>query len=366
MTWATVDALHAAAPALLAAAAAAAAADHDDDDDGGGPPPTPPPHSLCDLGDRFPAEPFSVWPGRPMSDPAVAPRRGRFALTATGVLYGDPESGRAVRFPRVADGPLLDRIVAAVSAAAPDILAEQERAGWEIAGIITADADLRDVRVTVCEQSRGAAYSSDPYCAGVRRCLAPELRAGRVVLGEFHSHPDRGSPRVDFFPPSGNDLYQLGVAAMSGVHNLSVVVAVEGLYVARVRTSASVRLNDDLVTFYRQNRVDAATATKSMRACRQPIVDVIDRNGSTPCLAAFFDATQTVYADLIGAADLSTKQRIAAYVRTVERRLGVTVRFVAHAPHVDTLGRLRRGGRPPPLPPRGGPDRRVRPHRRRR
>lgn len=270
---------------------------------------------------------YRVLPGRPMSAALCGDVRCPcYAVTATGIVHCDPVRGRRVCFPAIVDEGLMGRILAAVRSAARDILARQAAAGWEIAGLITADERrLSDVRVLACNQNAGGAYTSEPYCGGRRRCRETEVTRGRVVLGEFHSHPDHGRPHLDFFPPSGSDLYQLALAAQSGTHNLSIVVAVEGLYVARMRPLAVRDMGRDVEAFY--GRYPGEDPAAGRVTCRQPVPEAIARDGSTPCLAAVFDASQSAYDDLIASPGMSTKERITAYVAAVDHRLGITVSF---------------------------------------
>ena len=318
---------------------------------------------LSDLSPDLPGGAYyRVLPGRAVSDPAVGESRNCYTITSTGIVYGDPVTGEHTRFLAICDNALLRRIVDAIRLKVNDFLEIQRAKKSEIGGLITADERLCDVRVAECEQEigkeTGTENSSDPYCAGIRICKIPELTQGRVALGEFHTHPHRGYPdETDFFPPSGQDIFQLHLAFQSAVHNLSVVIALEGIYLMRALPIQSDHILSDIKTFYRQNNKTEAYANEQIRKCRQPSLSFIKRDGSTPCLAATFDVAQNTYNELI--ADLrantrlkSKEDRIINFASVTKQRLGVAVRFTPHCPplsynyrgnpdEIDTVGMLR-------------------------
>ncbi len=219
---------------------------------------------------------------------------GEFFADPLGISYvhAAPD-GRVWRFPIVGLSSLHAAVVRAVEAGAEDILKYQAGKGWEITGLITADEEsLSDIRVSTCEQIKGDPFSSDPYCNGQRHCRERELAPGRVVVGEFHSHP------LPYAPPSGQDLFQLKVAVHAGIHNCSVVVAPEGLYVNHLPLPSYEALLRDVNVYYAQNGVPPEDVAAALSKCRQPVPHLIRKDGSTPLLAAFFAEVGEIYRGL--------------------------------------------------------------------
>jgi proteasome lid subunit RPN8/RPN11 len=276
--------------------------------------------TLADLHEDYPPTPYRVrsdrrWSAKELvassrtSSPGAASaitvfrrrwrrwRRGQptgvFFADPLGISYAHARTGRVWRFPIIGLSSLHVAVVRAMKAEAGGILDNQTEKGWEIGGLITADEDsLSDIRVTTCEQVNGDPFSSDPYCNGRRPCRERELTPGRVVVGEFHSHP------LPYAPPSGHDLFQLKVAVHAGIHNCSVVVAPEGLYVNHMPLASFEALLRDVNVYYAQNGVPPEEVAAALGRCRQPIPKLIANDGSTPLLAAFFKNVGEIYRGL--------------------------------------------------------------------
>lgn len=253
-----------------------------------------------------------------------------FVVTRTGIVA--QPSGDV--FPNVHDGLLWDAVRRAAHAQYADIMELQSQRRYEISGVVTCDLDTgARVSLRTCEPSTAAAaamLSSEPFCAARRRCTnGAEVGPGRHLLGEFHSHPvvDDDELVVDISVPSAADLYQLAVAAGAGVHNLTVILTPEGIYLCSVTATAYVRLRHDLQRFYDYYHYTAHHAARALGACRQPLTEYLPPDGSTPYLADLMTVPADLFDDLIRRADMKPKQKIARFCRTIQDRLGISIHF---------------------------------------
>jgi hypothetical protein len=264
---------------------------------------------------------------------------------------------------------LLSDIISATMREAPGIREAQDLVKTEIAGLITAANDsFGDITVRICERRRrhgrgrrgrgqsgndgsckngvcngndghgdgDSLFSSTPFCGGLRRCANVEVNKNhRVVLGEFHSHPRLPELKelVTFFPPSGHDLFQLCLAALNGSHNLSIVVAPEGLYVCQADQKGYLDLYRDIKRFYEQQKNNTSNMLDAITRCRQPKPELILRDGSTPYLVDIFDFSQDIYDHITMSAVMKTnEEKIAQFIENIRERLHIQIDFIPNPP----------------------------------
>jgi hypothetical protein len=130
----------------------------------------------------------------------------------------------------------------------------------------------------------------------------------------------------------------LCLAAINGSHNLSLVVAPEGLYVCQVDQKGYLDLYRDLERFYEQQKDNGSSSSLSstltaVAQCRQPKPTLILRDGSTPYLLDIFEFSQDIYEHIIRTAvNKTNKENIAQFIENIRERLHIQIEFVPNPP----------------------------------
>lgn len=232
------------------------------------------------------------------------------------------------RLPGIYSHALLRQVWAAVVQNRPALMRRTDETHAEQAGLILLDERTHTVTLRRFE-GPGKHTSVEPHCRGRRADGRPSKPF--LVIGEFHTHPQ--IPPADIAPPSMADLYQLALSAGMREHNLSVVIAPEGVYACRIEPRRYEPLMAEIHRFLRENNMTHRRIETTLNACEQPIFSRVNA-ASTPLLHSLLSLPGAWFRDLMGPVSPDGKhqsraERIATFVRCCREHLGIHIQFKA-------------------------------------
>lgn len=241
------------------------------------------------------------------------------------------KAARYTSLPGIYDDSLWREVWRVVMEADPELMWRTLDSGLEQTGLVLYQEQTHTVSLRLF-QGHAEHMSVEPHCRGQRGDGPPP--ESHTLIGEFHTHPK--IPPADIAPPSAADLYQLALSAGMREHNLSFILAAEGVYACHMEPRYYEPLMTEVHEFLKENRMSHRTIRSTLNACEQPILERVRRD-TTPLLHTLLSEPGRWFRDLMRPRDKEDNpsdrlKRIETFCTCCRTHLGIHINFRPRPP----------------------------------